>query len=143
MVKKFVLPCNFSGQTMNIDFFIGNPHADTRPINFQAKWLGENQGGSVPQRIMDSIQKIKMIADREKVSFEDLCLYTVNLANGIEQEGNKQFDHLLIENDKKEQAERRMKEEKNGIENKAVEETVNEEFEEIVNGQTEEKVTEK
>jgi hypothetical protein len=132
MVKKFVLPCNFGGQTTNVDFFIGNPHADTHPINFQAKWLGENQGGSVPQRIMDSIQKIKMIADREKVSFEDLCLYTVNLANGIGQDENKHFDHLLIENDKKEQAEKKIKEERMGIKNEEPREAIGEQTENSV-----------
>jgi hypothetical protein len=105
MVIKCSVPCNFNGQTTKVDFFIGNPQVDVHPINFQAKWLSDVKGGSVPQNFMDSIQKVRELAEREHVSIEDMCLYTINMANGIEQEDNKIFNKILVKNDKKKKAE--------------------------------------
>ncbi|MDR2760538.1 MAG: DUF2610 domain-containing protein [Rickettsiales bacterium] len=99
MVFRFNIPCSFGSKVSNVDFFVGTPREDQHPINFQAKWLGENRGGTVPASVMDSIKKIKEIADKEHVSFEHLCLYTVNLANGISQGENKEFNKLLIKYD--------------------------------------------
>ncbi|MDR0571379.1 MAG: DUF2610 domain-containing protein [Rickettsiales bacterium] len=101
MVAKFFIPCDFNGREVNIEFSVGNPAKDQHPIYFQSKWLGEARGGVVPQEIMDSIQKIKEVADKEKVSFEDLCLYTINLANNIPQDDNKYYNKLLVDKDAK------------------------------------------
>lgn len=101
MVSKFVIPCNLRGQTAQIEFLIGNPAVDQHPIYYQSKWLGDVYGAVVPQAIMDSIKKIKEIADKEKISFEDLCLYTIRMAHNVEQEKNEYYDKLLIENDSK------------------------------------------
>jgi hypothetical protein len=99
MVKKFSIPCNFGGQVTDVDFFVGIPHSDVHPINFQSKWLGENRGGTVPKQVMDSLDKIRKIAEKEKISFEDLCQYTINLANSIPQDENTYYNKLLIESD--------------------------------------------
>lgn len=99
MTKKFTIPCNVNGQSVMTDFFIGQPKADQHPIAFQAKWLGSEKNGVVPNEVMDSIAKIKKIADEKNVSFEDLCIYTINIANNIGQEDNKLFNDFLLEAD--------------------------------------------
>jgi hypothetical protein len=103
MVLRLSIPCSFGQNVSNVDFFVGNPREDLHPINFQSKWLGEARGGSVPASVMNSIKKIKEIADKEHISFENLCLYTANLANDVPQEENKEFDELLIKYDDKKQ----------------------------------------
>ena len=101
MVKKFSIPCSFGGQVQPVDFYIGNPNAENHPINFQAKWLSSERGGEVPQPMMDSIQKVKIIADENNIPFEELCAYAINLANGYKQENIPRYNKLFIEYDKK------------------------------------------
>ena len=101
MVTKFSIPCSFSGQVAPVDFYIGNPNRENHPINFQAKWLSSERGGQVPQQMMDSIQKVKIIADENNISFEELCTYAINLANGYEQQDIPKYNKLFIEYDKK------------------------------------------
>ena len=100
MTKKFSIPCNFSGQAVMTDFFIGEPAEGQHPINFQAKFLADNKGGVVPQEVMDSISKIHTLANQHNVLFEDLFIYTLNVANNQEQIENKEFNKILIEADK-------------------------------------------
>ena len=100
MTKKFTIPCNFSGQAVMTDFFIGEPAEGQHPINFQAKFLASNKGGIVPQEVMDSMTKIKTLADEHNVSFEDLFIYTLNIANNEQQIENKEFNKILIDADK-------------------------------------------
>lgn len=96
MVKKFTIPCVFDNGSQNpFEFFIGNPSYGKHPIEFQSKWLTEVRGGHVPQEIMDSIQKIKDLADRNNVSFEDLCYYAITMANSEGIEENPEFEKVL------------------------------------------------
>ena len=101
MVKKFSVPCSFGGQVASVDFYIGNPNAANHPIGFQAKWLASERGGQVPQAMMDSMSKVKIIADENNIPFEELCAYAINLANGQEQKDIPQYNKLFIEYDKK------------------------------------------
>ena len=96
MVKKLTIPCVFGGgQSSNVDFYVGNPMADKHPIGFQSKWLADNKGGQVPADIMDSIAKIKDLADRNNASFEELCLYAINIANNKVEKEIPEFNRLL------------------------------------------------
>ena len=98
MVKKFSVPCQYdSGNVAPFDFFIGNPNEGKHPIEVQSKWLTEVKGGHVPQDVMDSIQKIKELADRNNVSFEDLCVYAVNIANDNAEKEIPEFNSLLAQ----------------------------------------------
>ena len=98
MVKKFSIPCQFdSGNVAPFDFFVGNPTDGKHPIEFQSKWLNEIKGGHVPKDIMDSIKKIKDLADRNNVSFEDLCVYAINIANDKAEKEIPEFNNLLIQ----------------------------------------------
>ena len=98
MVKKFSVPCSFdSGNVAPFDFFIGDPNNGKHPIEFQSKWLTEVKGGHVPQEIMDSIKKIKDLADRNNVSFEDLCIYAINIANDKAEKEIPEFNNLLVQ----------------------------------------------
>jgi hypothetical protein len=80
MVKKLIIPCSFSGQKYNIDFYIGSPHPENHPIKNQATWLSSNRGGIVDSEVMDAIEKLRELADKNNVSFEDLCFYAINKA---------------------------------------------------------------
>lgn len=96
MVKEFIIPCNFGGQSSPVSLYIGNPNPAQHPLNFQSKWLSETKGGSIPQDIMDSISKIFTIAQNNNVSFEELCYYAVTVANsGSKASTNLKFNKLL------------------------------------------------
>jgi hypothetical protein len=96
-MKKFVIPCNFGGQVIPVDLYVGNPNPNQHPLSFQSKWLSDNKGGQIPADIMDSIDKIHKIALKNNVSFEELCFYAINIANeGVEKE-IPQFNKLLLE----------------------------------------------
>ena len=100
-MKKFSIPCSFNGQVSPVDFYIGKPNPANHPIQFQSKWLSSEKGGQVPQEMMDSIAKVKIIADENNISFEELCAYAINLANGYEQKDIPEYNKLFIEYDKK------------------------------------------
>lgn len=79
-MKKFTVPCNFGGVKSPFTIYIGEPKQDVHPIHNQAAWLSKERGGSVPQEVMDSLAKLKELADKNNVSFEELCVYALGAA---------------------------------------------------------------
>ncbi len=59
MVKKITFDCDFSGVSQPVGFYIGDSVESKNPISFQAKWLAEKRGGSVPKNMIDLLEKIK------------------------------------------------------------------------------------
>ena len=82
MVKQFTVPCDFKGgKKLPVTFYIGNPSDQSSPLHFQAKWLSEKKGGSVPEDITKSFAELQKIAIRNRVSFEELCHYVIDELN--------------------------------------------------------------
>jgi len=81
MVKKFTTNCDFSGSKHPVTLYVGESFEGVHPLAFQSKWLGQEKGGTIPNDIMDSFSKLKDIADRNKVSFEELCSYVIDEIN--------------------------------------------------------------
>jgi hypothetical protein len=81
MVKKFTVSCDFAGKKIPVTFFVGNAAIGSHPIGFQSNWLGKEKGGVVPEKLMNSLMQLKEIADKNKVSFEDLCTYVIDEVN--------------------------------------------------------------
>lgn len=84
-MKKFTIPCDFGGQKAPFDVYIGNPKPGNHPLQNQAGWLSKERGGTIPQEVMDSFQKLLDLADKNNVSFEDLCVYALNVASTQEE----------------------------------------------------------
>ncbi|MFT6332850.1 MAG: hypothetical protein ACJAW3_001198 [Lentimonas sp.] len=78
MVKKFNYVCDFNGQKHPVTFYIGHASKDSHPIGFQSKWLAKERGGKVPEELMDSLEKLKELADTQKVPFDELCQYVID-----------------------------------------------------------------
>lgn len=97
-MKKFTVPCNFNGVQAPFTIYIGSPEDNHHPLHFQADWLSKERGGTIPQEVMDSIQKLKGLADKNHVSFEDLCVYALGAAQQ-EQGTEEQEDGEEIEPD--------------------------------------------
>lgn len=79
-MKKFTVPCNFGGVKSPFTIYIGNPEDKHHPLHFQADWLAKERGGNIPTEVMDSIAKLKDLADKNNVSFEELCVYALGAA---------------------------------------------------------------
>jgi hypothetical protein len=77
MVRKININCNFNGVIQKVPFYIGRPSSESHPLGFQAKWLSVNSGGKIPDEFMNSVENIKKIADKNKVSFEDLLCHLI------------------------------------------------------------------
>jgi hypothetical protein len=60
-----------------VTFYIGLHYSESHPLGFQAKWLSVNSGGKIPDEFMNSVENIKKIADKNKVSFEDLLCHLI------------------------------------------------------------------
>lgn len=86
-MKKFTVPCNFGGVQSPFTIYIGAPEDSHHPLHFQADWLSKERGGSIPQEVMDSVSKLKALADKNGVSFEDLCVYALGAAQQDEEDG--------------------------------------------------------
>jgi hypothetical protein len=81
MVKKFTTNCDFSGKKYPVTFFIGDPMVGVHPLAFQSSLLSKEKGGNIPNDIMESFSKLKDIADRNNVSFEELCSFVIDEIN--------------------------------------------------------------
>lgn len=79
-MKKFTIPCDFNGVKAPFTVYIGNPDQSHHPLYFQAEWLMKQRGGVIPQEVMESLEKLKAIADKNGVSFEELCEYALTAA---------------------------------------------------------------
>jgi len=86
-MKKFTVPCDFGGQKSPFTIYIGDPEPKHHPLNFQSNWLSKERGGTIPGEVMDSIAKLKDIADQNNVSFEDLCVYALGAAQQEDESG--------------------------------------------------------
>lgn len=79
-MKRFTIPCDFNGQKHPFHVYIGDPHPKKHPLQFQAWWLSSERGGTIPQDVMDSFEKLFKISQENNVSFEDLCVYALGTA---------------------------------------------------------------
>ena len=79
-MKKFTIPCDFGGQKAPFAIYVGEPRDDRHPLVNQQNWLSSERGGSIPQEVMDSFEKLHNIAKENNVSFEDLCMYALGQA---------------------------------------------------------------
>ena len=100
-MKNFSIPCDFNGQKQQVLFTIGLPDVDHHPIHFQSTWLSSTKGGVVPADIMTSISKLQKLAYKHKVSFEELCYYAINVANGSIENDNQEYAQIIEEMDAK------------------------------------------
>lgn len=76
-MKKFTVPCDFGGTKAPFTIYIGKPDLKHHPLHFQSEWLSKNRGGNVPGDVMDSISKLFELSKKNKVSFEELCVYAL------------------------------------------------------------------
>lgn len=104
MVKKFTATCDFGGQKAPVTFYVGNPSAGSpHPLNFQSKWLSQTKGGVIPSQIMESFAKLAQIAEKNRVSFEELCAYVVDEINSdISLEKDVKQAHSIAQDNKNE-----------------------------------------
>ena len=77
MTKQFTIPCQFGQQTSPVTFYIGHPDNGHHPIHFQSNWLSSSKGGTVPQDLMMTLQKLHDLALENNADFEELCYYAL------------------------------------------------------------------
>ncbi len=76
-MKKFTIPCDFAGVKAPFNIYVGEPAAGSHPLQHQAHWLSVERGGTIPNEVMDSFQKLFDISKENNVSFEELCVYAL------------------------------------------------------------------
>lgn len=79
-MQHFMIPCDFGGRKAPFPIYVGEPKADAHPLQHQSSWLSSERGGSIPQEVMDSFEKLHKIAMENNVSFEELCVYAMGEA---------------------------------------------------------------
>ena len=79
-MKRFTIPCDFNGTKYPFHVYVGEPHPARHPLQNQAWWLSTIRGGTIPQDVMDSFERLHKIAVENNVSFEDLCVYALGTA---------------------------------------------------------------
>lgn len=89
-MKRFTIPCDFGGQKHPFHVYVGEPHPKKHPLLNQSNWLSSERGGTIPQDVMDSFEKLFKISQENNVSFEDLCVYA--LGNAAAQKENAEKD---------------------------------------------------
>lgn len=97
-MKKFTINCDFGGQIAPFTVYIGQPEAGHHPLHFQSNWLSKERGGNIPPQVMDALSKLKELAEKNNVSFEELCVYSLGTAQQEENDDDVD-DEELEEND--------------------------------------------
>ena len=77
MVKQFTIPCQFGQETSQVTLYIGHPEGTHHPVHFQSEWLSSTKGGTIPQDLMDTLQKLHDLANENGADFEELCYYAL------------------------------------------------------------------
>ena len=70
MVKQFTIPCQFGQETSPVTLYIGHPEPMHHPVKFQSDWLSSAKGGTIPQDLMDTLQKLHDLSMENGVDFE-------------------------------------------------------------------------
>ncbi|MFV9929897.1 MAG: DUF2610 domain-containing protein [Rickettsia endosymbiont of Haemaphysalis japonica] len=78
--KEFEFDCDFSGQRAKFKFYIGTPQEGHHPLQFQAKWLSDERGGTIPDDVMKAISQLNDLAKKNGVPLLDLCVYALGSA---------------------------------------------------------------
>lgn len=76
-MKKFTVNCDFNGSTSPFTIYIGDPEKEHHPLHFQSEWLGKTRGGAIPGEVMEALSNIQSLAEKNNVSFEELCVYAL------------------------------------------------------------------
>ncbi len=87
MTKQFTIPCQFGNQISPVTFYIGHPDPAHHPIKFQSDWLSSSKGGTVPQDLMITLQKLHDLAIENNADFEELCYYSLVTATSNANDG--------------------------------------------------------
>ena len=77
MVKQFTIPCQFGQETSPVTLYIGHPEETHHPVHFQSAWLSSTKGGTIPQDLMNTLQKLHDLANENGADFEELCYYAL------------------------------------------------------------------
>lgn len=85
-MKKFTINCDFGGQMAPFPIYIGEAEAGHHPLHFQNDWLSKERGGSIPSDVMESVAKLRDLAKKNNVSFEELCVYAIGSAQQMQNE---------------------------------------------------------
>ena len=104
--KEFEFDCDFGGQRAKFKFYIGTPQEGHHPLQFQAKWLSDERGGTIPDDVMKAISQLNDLAKKNGVPLPDLCVYALGFAHEEAQATPQDEDADESENqeDKAEQA---------------------------------------
>ena len=86
-MKRFTIPCQFGEIKSPFHVYVGQPALGCHPLKYQAAWLREERGGTVPKDVLDSFATLLAIAVENGVSFEDLCVYALGVAAEEQEEG--------------------------------------------------------
>ena len=81
------IDCDFGGRIAPFPVYIGEPKADSHPLQHQANWLQVERGGTIPPDVMASFETLQKIAAENNVSFQMLCVYAFGEAQNGQQEG--------------------------------------------------------
>jgi Domain of unknown function (DUF2610) len=55
-MKRFSFDCDFTGVAAPFDVYVGDPLEDKHPLFYQACWLLEERGGTIPQAVMAAVK---------------------------------------------------------------------------------------
>lgn len=105
MVKQFTIPCQFQQSTSPVTLYIGHPEFTHHPVHFQSEWLSSTKGGTIPQDLMDTLQRLHDLANQNGADFEELCYYALisatqhSVGTGVSKEDINKYAQEYVQSD--------------------------------------------
>ncbi|MEU8023045.1 DUF2610 domain-containing protein [Micromonospora haikouensis] len=80
-MRRLMVPCTFdTGETAMFPFVVGQPCADSHPLEQQLAWLARERGGQAPQEVVDSLAQVHRLAVEQSTKLEELVAYAMREA---------------------------------------------------------------
>jgi hypothetical protein len=86
-MRRWTVPVDFSGKKHPFFIYVQDGKRALRLIQDQIRWVEEYRGGKFPVEVEESFRRLFAIAQENKVSFVDLCVYAFDEANKGEKSG--------------------------------------------------------
>ena len=95
MVRKLVVYCDGETGKVPFDVSLGTPKPGNHPLKSQSHYIQNAQYASIPSDVMDSIEELYQIGNRNSINSADLCVYALGVGGEFESTEDEDHDDEL------------------------------------------------
>jgi hypothetical protein len=83
VVKQYSVPCNINGEDATTKIYLGDVCEKAQPANYQNSWLSNEQGGQIPETVLNTLDDLKLLALERGWSFSQTLDCAIALSTAL------------------------------------------------------------